>query len=184
MTVDRGAPYLPDFRPLSDYDSVPLGAGSGAGAFRGVPSSSGVSGTGALPGVLWIDDMSGAGAFIRALSTGGALPAPFVGDSSSSVKHLLQSSDLLYWKVKLHIYIFFALHKTTASLLQFLLQTIVINLFTSVLESLTVDGSYTGGLMLCEGLVQARNKCTSQTNIEPVYLYQIGAPDNNLDNTQ
>ena len=44
---------------------------------------------------------------------------------------------------------------------------------TSVLESLWVDGSYTGELMLCEGLVQARREHMSQRSIKPVYYYSI-----------
>ena len=92
---------------LHSQTGLPLGAGSGAGAFRGVPSSGGVSGTGALPSAVWIDDISGAGDFNDALSTGGVSPAPFAGGLSSSVEHLLQSSALLYWKVKLQLCFFF-----------------------------------------------------------------------------
>ena len=99
---------------LHSQAGLPLGAGSGAGAFRGVPSSGGVSGTGALPSAVWIDDISGAGDFNDALSAGGVSPAPFAGGSSSSVEHLLQSSALLYWKVKLQGF-FFSKHKTPDS---------------------------------------------------------------------
>ena len=48
---------------------------------------------------------------------------------------------------------------------------------TSVMESLSVDGSCTGGLILCEGWMQARDDHISQTNIEPVHYYHIGAPE-------
>ena len=44
-------------------------------------------------------------------------------------------------------------------------------------ESLREDGSYRGGLMLCEGLVQARDEHMSQTNIAPVHYYHIGVPE-------
>ena len=37
-------------------------------------------------------------------------------------------------------------------------------------------GSYTGEFMLCEGLVQAQDKHTSQANIETVYYYLMRAP--------
>ena len=46
----------------------------------------------------------------------------------------------------------------------------------TVMESLREDGSFTGGLMLCEGLVQAREEYILQTNIEPVYYFHIGVP--------
>ena len=47
----------------------------------------------------------------------------------------------------------------------------------SVMGSLWEDGSYTGELMLCVGLVsQARDEHMSQTNIEPVCYHHIGAP--------
>ena len=45
-----------------------------------------------------------------------------------------------------------------------------------MMESLREDGSFTGGLMLCEGLVQAREEHILQTNIEPVYYFHIGVP--------
>ena len=38
------------------------------------------------------------------------------------------------------------------------------------MESLREDTSYMGELMVCEGLLQARHKHMSQTNIEPVYF--------------
>ena len=39
------------------------------------------------------------------------------------------------------------------------------------------NGSYTGEFMLCERLVQARDKHISQTNIETVYYYFMRAPE-------
>ena len=45
-------------------------------------------------------------------------------------------------------------------------------------KSLGEDGSYTKGLMLCEGMVQARDDHTPQTNIEPIlYYYLIGVSE-------
>ena len=50
-------------------------------------------------------------------------------------------------------------------------------IYASLLESLSVDRSYTVvGLMLFVGLMHGRDECISQTNIEPIYYYPIGAP--------
>ena len=53
----------------------------------------------------------------------------------------------------------------------------LISIFTGVMKSLGVDGYYTGGLVLYEGLVRARDEHKSQTNVEPVYYYQMSAPE-------
>ena len=51
------------------------------------------------------------------------------------------------------------------------------------MESLRKDESYAGGLMLYEGLVQARDGHISQMNTEPVCCYHICVP-RDIRNTQ
>ena len=46
-----------------------------------------------------------------------------------------------------------------------------------VMGRLSVDISYTGGLMLRVGLMRARDDNILQTNIEPVCCYHIGASE-------
>ena len=56
-----------------------------------------------------------------------------------------------------------------------------------MMESLREDGIFTERLMLCEGLVQARDEHISQTNINPECYYIIGASelmDNTWDNIE
>ena len=48
------------------------------------------------------------------------------------------------------------------------------------MESLSVDRSYTEGLMLWVESLQARDNHISQTNIEPVCYYHVDAPYNIL----
>ena len=48
-------------------------------------------------------------------------------------------------------------------------------------RSLSVDRSYTGGLVLCMRLSQAQDDHIRQTSIEPVCSYHIGAPEHSDD---
>ena len=45
-----------------------------------------------------------------------------------------------------------------------------------MMESVSIDTSYTGRVVLCVGLIQAQNDHIPQTNTELVYYYHIDAP--------
>ena len=50
-----------------------------------------------------------------------------------------------------------------------------LKIWSNIMKSLSVDRSYTGGLMLCVKFMQARDEHLSQTNIELAYYYHVGA---------